>query len=233
MSKGINLKKVLGIIFLVLAITSLGSGGLIWLMNAQKTDATGFTMSPKINIVTESPMIVFSDHTFNLKEEIPTPIQLLINPDNFIVERWSITSNLNKNVFIGIAEAKKADSFTKTLHYKEANDWDIDQGPWKMDLWVNTYYNHIGAESAQPPQNANIWLASNSGSKVAVFEKTMVSGDYWVIIVNVDGSPGLNIDLQVGGKIPVLQWLPIPLLVLALLLGGIGVFFYTRKNKGN
>lgn len=191
-------KTTIGLILIFFSLICFSIGGYIWYMNTQWTDRNGYTISQKIKLNTDSPLIVFSDHSFNLKEEISPILQRVIKPDDFISERWTIKNNLEKNVFIGIATADKARDYCKLMHYKEADDWDVSTGPWEMKIWVNSYLNHPGADSTQPPGNVNIWLTSGSGKATAGFEKVMVSGDYWVMIMNADGSSGLDVDLDWG-----------------------------------
>jgi hypothetical protein len=226
-------RKALGIIFILLAILSLGAGGYIWLMNTQHTDSTGYTTSPKLKISSDSPAIVFSDHEFNMRAETPYLLQMFVDPDNLVTERWMVKNNLNKDIFIGIATADKASQFLTNIHQKEAYDWDVNAGPWQMDIWVNTYKNWPGADSAQQPSKANIWLASGSGMESAQFEKLMVSGNYYVLIMNSDGSSGLDVDLTVGGKMPLLLGLPVTLVALGIILGAVALFIYPRKPKTN
>lgn len=223
--------KTLGILLIVLSLTSLSAGAYIWLMNTQRNDDKGYTLSPQIKLGSDSVAIVFSDHKFNMKEEVPLPLQIIIDPNNFMTERWSAKNNLGKDIFIGIATADKAHEFCKTMHYKEANDWDIIGGPWEMDFWVNTWLNHPGAEQARPPLQSSIWLASGSGMESAEFEKILVSGDYWVVIMNGDGSAGMDVDLQVAYKTPLLLMLPGGLLIIGLVFGIVGLFLLTRTQR--
>ena len=225
MNKG-GKKRAIGLLFILLSLISFISGGYIWYMNTRCTDINGFTASQKIKLSTDSASIVFSDHHFNMNEELPSILQIVINPDNFMSERWTIQNNLEKDVFIGIAAADKAQEYSKLMHYKEADDWDITGGPWEIKIWVNTYQNHLGADSTQPPGNANIWIASGSGKDVAEFEKTMVSGDYWVMIMNVDGSSGIDVDLHAGYKMPLLLGLSNILIGIGLVLGACSIILY-------
>jgi hypothetical protein len=224
-------RKVIGIILMILAITSLGSGGYIWLMNYLRLDSNGYMTSPTLKLSSDSPIIVFTDHKFNLRAEIPTFLQFFVNPDNFITERWAIKNNLSKDVFIGIATAEKSSQFLSQIHHKEANEWDVSVSPWEMEIWVDNYNNWPGINAAQKPSDTNIWLTSGSGRDNAQFEIVMVSGDYHVLIMNTDGSPNLDVDLVVGGKIPLMLGLPIPLLAIGIILGGIGLIIYPRQPR--
>ena len=59
----------------------------------------------------------------------------------------------------------------------------------------------------------------------------MVSGSYWVLIMNADGSPGLDVDLTVGGKMPLLLGLPSTLIAIGIVLGASGLITYPRKPR--
>jgi hypothetical protein len=61
----------------------------------------------------------------------------------------------------------------------------------------------------------------------------MVSGNYYVLIMNSDGSSGLDVELTVGGKMPLLLGLPVILVALGLILGVVALFIYPRKPKTN
>jgi len=99
-----------------------------------------------------------------------------------------------------------------------------------MEIWVNTYSNHPGSESAPQPSSSSIWLASGSGADTAKYEKMMVSGSYWVVIMNVDGSSGLNVDLQVSGTMPLMLGLPSTLVILGIISAIVGFISYPRKK---
>jgi hypothetical protein len=226
-----GMKKAIGLLLILFSVICIVSGGYVWYMNTQWTDRNGFTTSQKIKISTDSPIIVFSDHIINMKDEIPPILQILLDPDNFTAMRWTIQNNLGKDVFIGIAPADKARDYCKLTHYKEADDWDTTSSPWSIVIYVNTYLNNPGADSIKPPGNTNMWLASGFGREAAGFEKVMVSGEYWVMIMNVDGSPGLNVDLEVGGKMPLILGLPPILIGISVVLGTIGIILYIRARR--
>jgi len=123
-----GVRKAAGIVFILLALISIGSGGYIWQMNTQHLDSSGYTISQKISITSDSPAIVFSDHTFNMQANTPGFIQVFVNPDSLVTERWTVKNNQGKNIFIGITTPDKASEFLKTVHYKEANQWDVSAG---------------------------------------------------------------------------------------------------------
>ena len=61
----------------------------------------------------------------------------------------------------------------------------------------------------------------------------LAPGNYWLIIMNEDASKGVNVDLQMGAKITILNTISNIMLSVGVVLGIIGVImvYYGAINR--
>lgn len=67
--------------------------------------------------------------------------------------------------------------------------------------------SHPGSAVPRPPGSTPIWAAQASGSRTATLVWTVGNGDWTVIVMNADRSPGVNVHADFGASLPALGWL--------------------------
>lgn len=74
---------------------------------------------------------------------------------------------------------------------------------------------HQGQGIPRPPADAAIWTASSSGPGTQTVVWPDQAGDWTVVVMNADGSPGVDVRAEAGATVPALGWF-----AWALLIGG-------------
>ena len=81
-----------------------------------------------------------------------------------------------------------------------------------------TYTLHPGGAPATPPAEAGFWVAQASGSGTQTLTWAPSSGDWTIMVMNAEGTPGVSVRADAGATVPALTWVAIGLLVGGLLL---------------
>ncbi|WP_020420171.1 DUF4389 domain-containing protein [Amycolatopsis sp. ATCC 39116] len=117
-------------------------------------------------------------------------------------------------VFVGIAPSAAAAGFLAGAQYATVTDWSTDR-----------FVVHPGNRTLPAPETAGIWTAQASGGGTQTVVWPMRSGDWTVVVMNADGSPGVNVVAEIGATVPALDdiaWIVIGV-GLALLAGGVAL----------
>ena len=76
---------------------------------------------------------------------------------------------------------------------------DVDASPFRA-----RQHDHPGAPGAAPPASRRIWVASAQGAGRQHLTWHVRDGSWSVVVMNADGSPGVDADLRAGAKVPFL-----------------------------
>jgi hypothetical protein len=118
-------------------------------------------------------------------------------------------------VFIGIAPSADVDRYLDGVAYEEIRD--IRFSPYR----VNTN-QHDGVAVAEPPGDQNIWVAQATGNDPRL-EWQITNGDYRVVLMNDDGSAGVDSQVQFGIKIGGLRGIGIGAIIFGIILAIAGL----------
>ena len=92
---------------------------------------------------------------------------------------------------------------------------DIDSGPFEA-----SYSRQAGERSPAAPGDERIWAASTQGAGPQTLTWDVEDGDWSIVVMNADGSPGVQADVSAGAKLAYLTeigWSAIGTGVLLLL----------------
>jgi hypothetical protein len=120
----------------------------------------------------------------------------------------------NQPIFLGVARAGDVEAYLDGIAHDEITD--IDERPFRVDM-----QRKDGFPFAEPPEGESIWVASASGTDPKL-EWEVAEGDYRVVMMNADGSPGTSAEARFGVQVEGLRGLGIGIIVagvLATLLG--------------
>jgi hypothetical protein len=126
----------------------------------------------------------------------------------------------NQPLFLGVARADDLKAYLDGIAYDEITD--IDDRPFRVDL-----RRQDGFPFAQPPEAESFWVASASGTDPKL-EWEVTDGDYRVVMMNADGSPGTSAETRFGVQVEGLRGLGIGILVAGSLvaLAGLGLLLW-------
>ena len=123
-------------------------------------------------------------------------------------------------VFVAIAPAADVSRYLTGVSYMTVTalgDQDVVQ--------------HLGIAAPAPPAAALSWSAQAEGTGSQTLRWTARAGDWTVVVMNPDGSPGVTVGADVGVTAPALPWLATGLLVtgaMAGLLAGVLILIPVR-----
>src|SRR4051812_34435252 len=118
-------------------------------------------------------------------------------------------SNNGLPVFVGIAPEARVDAYLRGVAHTEVDD----VRPHGYRGTVRT-----GTRVPQPPMAAAGWSASAAGQGTQTVRWDPQSGRWAIVVMNADGSPGVDVDVQVGARASWVWPVSLGLLVPGLLL---------------
>ncbi|MCP4963418.1 MAG: hypothetical protein GY925_29640 [Actinomycetia bacterium] len=115
-----------------------------------------------------------------------------VSPDDIRVEGVAAGSEA---LFMGIAPADAVAGYLDGVAHDEIVEWDAS-GDGSLDYVV--YTRNEGATDPAAPEVEDFWVASVSGSGEQTVDWTIESGEWALVIMNADGSPGVSADVRFG-----------------------------------
>ena len=95
---------------------------------------------------------------------------------------------------MGIAPTDAVAGYLDGVAHDEITKWDSKQD----DIEYVVYTRTEGATDPAPPGTEDFWVASVSGSGEQALDWTVQSGEWALVIMNADGSPGVSADVRFG-----------------------------------
>lgn len=200
---------LIGIAFLV------GSGWLFWLNSVIRDDEGFFTTDARRF---ESPTHAIVSEDIDITTDIPDEVDFFL-PNRFLDVRFTVTPNESKAIFIGIAEDQDVRRYLSGISYDEVTNIRFD--PFRIE-----YRDHPGDALLIPPTSQNFWEATVEGRGTQILEWEVESGIWSIVIMNADGSAGVDVDLSAGAKVPFIFGISIGLLAGGLFLVFLGGFLF-------
>jgi len=115
----------------------------------------------------------------------------------------------SRQTFVGIAPTSDVRGYLSEVEYSTVTDFGSGGA---------TYTFHAGGAPATPPAEAGFWVAEASGSGTQSLTWAPSSGDWTIVVMNADGSPGVSVRADAGATVPALTWVAIGLLAGGLIL---------------
>lgn len=129
-------------------------------------------------------------------------------------------------VFLGIARTSDVARYLSGVAHDQVSRLVFE--PFSVE-----YRRFPGGEPPTPPGEQTFWAASASGSGERELEWVLESGEWAVVVMNGDGSAGVDVALSAAAEASFLLWLAIALLVLGVLvLLGSGVLLFLALREG-
>jgi len=209
MRAGRVLLLVIGVVFVLIAAGLLAGGGaLMWGEGALK-DSEGFYTTRAIQVTRDSYAIISEP------AEIDLGPAWILDWNKPVTVRVEASSNQpSKGLFIGIAERAAASAYLTGVDHDEVTEFHL-RGR-RADRVE--YRNHPGGSSPLAPISQTFWVASVHGPGTQTLKWNLEEGNYLLVLMNEDGSRGIDVQGTIGARVP---WLPG--LGIGLLLGGIAV----------
>jgi hypothetical protein len=121
--------------------------------------------------------------------------------------RIRATAPSGRAIFLGIAPATAAARYLNGVAHAVIED-----------VGRTTLTTSGGSASAVAPAEAAIWRAASSGFGTRTVRWRLATGSWAVVVMNADGSPGVEVNADAGVSVPALPWIVVGLLVGGALL---------------
>jgi hypothetical protein len=129
--------------------------------------------------------------------------------------RLKVQGNDGAPVFVGIARSDDVDAYLAgTAH---ATLTDVDYSPFEP-----AYRTTAGDRAPARPGTQSFWVASAEGTGTQTVNWNVDNGDWSVVVMNADGSRGVDAGVSAGANVPLIGDLALAasIAALVLLLGG-------------
>jgi hypothetical protein len=210
----------------LLAVGALSVGALALWGDSQK-DAQGY-------ISTDSERFAASTHAL-ATESLDVDLdgaEGLVDATGLGDIRLDVASQTDKPVFAGIARTDDVSAYLADTSHTTVTDLDYE--PFEA-----SYSPQAGERSPAKPGGESIWAASTQGAGPQTLTWEAEDGDWSIVVMNADGSPGVAADISAGAKLPFLTevgWSAIGggaiLLIAAATLTLLGVRSPRKGSRG-
>lgn len=220
---------IVSILLFALGIVAIAGGALVLYWNSA-TDGEGYFISPVHEVRSSANAFALwvapmqSGSTFSWLGE-----------DNIAQTKWIIKSvDSGTQVFAGWTKAASGEAYLSQFRYETPDKgwhWRIDAYYAEIDIPSTKIVNQ-GAPPRTPADEI-FW----TDSAVTADSATIYWDPSWeqsagmniIILMNADGTAGVDVDLQLGFKVPILTWLPYLLIPLGILLCLAGYLLFKRR----
>jgi hypothetical protein len=196
---------VLGAIGVVFGLALLAGGGfLLWADRTQRED--GYVTTPRERFATPTYALT------RTRLDVETNgADWVLNDNWFGKIRIRGESPGAKTLFIGIGPEAAVAKYLGSVAHASVQDVEFD--PFRV-----TYHAIAGGAPQGPPTGQHFWVASASGVGTQTLTWNVRDGDWSIVLMNADGSRGVDAHIDLGAKLSFLIWVAIGLLIGGLLV---------------
>jgi hypothetical protein len=214
---------IVGGLFILVGISVLFAGGALMGVTGVLDQGEGFIGVDNMDIETNTQLLVAKELDM-IVDDFEGPPNWVWEPDigDFVTIKIKADSDNSKNVFIGIVEEQDAVEYLGTVEYDQISDFHMDNGGRSSQPYLEYRY-HPGNQLNIAPIELDIWVSEVHGSGEQTLTWSPEVGRYWLVIMNEDGSPNVDVDVGFSVKIPILGSIGRGLFVGGLMVLGLGV----------
>ena len=206
---------VLGALLLLCGLGATVPGALL----IAATGGDGALTSGYHRLASETPALVSTAEQVSSGTDLPT--------SGFGATTITLRARTSgQPIFLGVARASDVDRYLDGIASEEVRD--IELSPYRVRTTV-----HDGLPIAEPPGDQTFWLAQSSGEDPTV-EWQVTEGEYRLVMMNDDGSPGVDAEAQFGVKVGGLRGLGIGTLIFGMVIAlvGLGLLIWGIRTRG-
>jgi hypothetical protein len=210
-----------GTILGALAVTLVAVGGALLAMHSSKRDADGFYSTGQKTLATSTHAMVADK--IDVGGDGPG---WLFSKSRLGTIRVTARGTSAKPVFIGIARTAQVNAYLHGVAQDEITDLEVDP------LGV-TYHRRPGTATPSAPGGQTFWASRAGGTGHASVTWPVQKGNWAVVVMNADGTAGVQAPVSVGAKAGFLVWLGAGLLGFGAVLaaGAAACIFGGRRTS--
>lgn len=139
----------------------------------------------------------------------------------------------SKEIFVGVARESDIRSYLQDMEYQRIQDLTFDEDHYRIVFSDSDFRLHPGGSPSAPPTVHSYWVVHTSSADEQDLIWEPEAGNYYVVIMNADGSEGINADIQVGAKVPLFGSIADILLYVGIFIGagGLLMVYLTLKRS--
>jgi hypothetical protein len=193
---------IAGGLIALLALTFAAAGaGLGWA--GSKKDDAGYYTSKTVRLTTSTSAIATDD------------LDIDGVPGSLGKVRLDVSGRDGKALFAGVARTRDVDAYLRGSAH--ATMTDVDFSPFDP-----TYRTTPGAAQPSRPGAQGIWTASTEGTGARTLDWKVSDGHWSVVVMNADGSTGVDANVSAGASLPLLDDLELGAWIAAAILFALG-----------
>ena len=215
---------VAGGIAAVLAVGFIAAGALL-LWGDSKTDDQGYLSTSKERYAA-STYALASD---NLDIDLDGAGWIMDRDDDLGNVRLAVESRDGKPVFVGIARTSDVSDYLRGASYTSVTD--VDYSPFNASYQDR---DHDGGRRPALPADQTFWAASAHGSGKQTVAWDLEKGDWSIVVMNADGSRGVDTDIRAAAKVAflgTLGWISLGGALVLLLAAGTLTYLGLRTPR--
>jgi hypothetical protein len=220
-SAGRTIAIVAGTCLGLLAVASVALGGALVGLHSTQRDGDGFYATGQKTL--ETPTHALVADKIDVGTDGPG---WLFRKSRLGTIRVTANGAQAKPVFVGIARTSQVASYLRGVAQDEITDLQVDP------LSV-TYDRRPGSATPAAPASQSFWASHAGGSGRQTVTWPVQKGNWAVVIMNADGTSGVQAGVSVGAKAGFLVWLGAGLLAVGAILaaGAMTCYLGGRRRK--
>lgn len=187
----------------IAALLLLAGTGLLWADSRKDDD--GYFSTPRERLVTTTHAIATDDL------EIDGALTL----NRALYGKLRLEVDSAKPVFAGIARSRDVDAYLDGSAHATLTDLEVR--PFRPH-----YRHNAGTLAPGQPGEQTFWVASTEGAGARTLTWDVEDGDWSVVVMNADGSRGVDARVSAGASVPLVDDLGYGLSIASLVLVLVG-----------
>jgi hypothetical protein len=134
-----------------------------------------------------------------------------------------VEADSDRRLFIGVARTADLDRYLRSTEHDEVSY--LDYHPFQFE------YDHVDGDAPSvAPADATFWAKSTRGTGSIALDWKPRPGSWRAVLMNADGTRGINADLQFGARTSLLWWLGAALLGASVLAAAAAAALYRASR---
>ena len=229
MSRSRHIFLVLGVTLLILATGLIVLSVALFWSHWADADSHGYQSSQLIHIDKAPYAITIERGDVHLRSAWIWDWSNLVS---FKIE--ASNADNSRPVFIGVAENSASAAYLDNIEHDRITDFRIR--PFKIE------FEHIPGNSepvaprtipnTQTPPYEEFWTDSAYGTGSQTLEIELEAEDYTFVLMNDDGGAGIDMEVTIGAKVPLILGTAVAFLVAGIVatILAAGMFVYARRG---
>ncbi|NUR81167.1 MAG: DUF4389 domain-containing protein [Dermatophilaceae bacterium] len=217
---------VIGCLLLLPGLGLLLGGAGLGITYAVGRDSAGYFSGSLPSLRSATPAITAEDVAVRTGQDVPAWAFDRLGIDVRLTAR---STDNGKAVFIGVADAQRVDAYLGGVAHDEVVDIT---DPFSRGQRAAVLRTVSGGSSVAPPSSQTFWAATADGSGQQELTWHVSGGRWAVVLMNADGSPGVDLAATMGVRADFLIPLALVMLGAGLVLTGLAVALIIRGASG-